>query len=1004
MACGLSLAAAGGQAFAADASSSSSSVSDNTVGEIVVTGSILRRLNYTTDAPLTVVTATDLQNRGITTVQAAIQSVSANGAGNLPNSFSSNGAFASGASGASLRGLTTNSTLVLIDGLRAAYYPLADDGTRNFVDLNTIPDIMVDHVEVLKDGTSATYGADAIAGVVNIMTKKSFVGTELRAEGGISQRGDAGSYTVQGMWGTGDLSTDGFNFYLAGEYENDNALNNNQLGFPYNTANLSSLCATSISGLTNQPGNVQNGETCRTNGITNGLQFDGTFASTAPGANTVPVVRPYTPGGVAAGAWQLLNPAAGCGSLPSITFTSAMLPTAGEKAALLGSTLCQQDLVNLTRQIFPKDQRTSVNMHVVKDFGTAAEFYLEGNYYMNDVTAASFVGPPRIRNTATPGQAGSAFSTASGNISLPVYICASGVNCSAANGSLNPQNPFAAMGDVARIYYRFGDIPEYSKYSNDVFRLATGVHGTLFDGWRYTTDLTYMESNLEVDQHGGIYISHLLNAINTGTYNFMNPSQNSAAENDYIAPVSVQHSDSQELEIQGTLSKDLFTLPGGPLQLAVGAAFRYEELYNPTANPDPFGGDPTNRYFDINPFGAIGSRNVKSAFFELDAPLLKDTPLIKELDINGSGRYDDYSTGQSHFSPKVGAMLTPGGWFDWLTMRGTWSQGFRIPSFAESNSLPSTGYVTVNAPASFQTAHGNNGYGQGYALGLTTVGTPGLQPETSTNFTGGFVVKATSHIQLSVDYYRITKNKVIAPADYTPAVDAYYAGQPIPAGYTVIPGVPDPDHPTLQPTIGFVEYGFANLDKEFTDGVDFEANFRYDLGPVNWSSTLDGNYVSHLNEYFPDGSVQHFAGTLGPYQTTSASGTPHWRFSWQNTFAYDKFSTTATVYFTDGYSSTAEDNGAIANDCLDSVGTGTPATYRDGATPIVCNVSSFVDVDWHLQYQLRPELQVYLDVSNLFGAKAPYDPTTYGGYQYNPAWANAGILGRYFKFGMKAVF
>ena len=90
---------------------------------------------------------------------------------------------AGGASGVSLRGLSVNSTLVLFDGLRAANYPLADDGERSFVDLNTIPDAIVDRIEVLKDGASSTYGADAIAGVVNVILKKQIIGIQGRVEG-----------------------------------------------------------------------------------------------------------------------------------------------------------------------------------------------------------------------------------------------------------------------------------------------------------------------------------------------------------------------------------------------------------------------------------------------------------------------------------------------------------------------------------------------------------------------------------------------------------------------------------------------------------------------------------------------------------------------------------------------------------------------------------------------------------------------------------------------------
>ena len=73
-------------------------------------------------------------------------------------------------------------------------------------------------------------------------------------------------------------------------------------------------------------------------------------------------------------------------------------------------------------------------------------------------------------------------------------------------------------------------------------------------------------------------------------------------------------------------------------------------------------------------------------------------------------------------------------------------------------------------------------------------------------------------------------------------------------------------------------------------------------------------------------------------------------------------------------------------------------------TPIVCNVKAFVDVDLHASYDVNKHLQVYLNVSNLFDASAPYDPTTYGGFNYNPAWAEDGIIGRYFKMGAEGYF
>src|SRR3546814_240375 len=125
------------------------------VQDIVVTGSILKT-DTATPSPVTTITVENLDQRGISTTQDAIQSLSANNGPALTNSFSANGAFAGGASAVSLRGLSTNSTLVLFDGMRAAYYPLADDGTRNFVDLNTIPDDIIDQVQVVREDRKST--------------------------------------------------------------------------------------------------------------------------------------------------------------------------------------------------------------------------------------------------------------------------------------------------------------------------------------------------------------------------------------------------------------------------------------------------------------------------------------------------------------------------------------------------------------------------------------------------------------------------------------------------------------------------------------------------------------------------------------------------------------------------------------------------------------------------------------------------------------------------------
>ena len=962
--------------------------------EVVVTGSILRRSLAATDAPITVVTAADLNNRGITTVANAVQLIAANGSSSLPNSFTANGAFAAGASAASLRGLTTNSTLTLIDGLRVTYYPLADDGTRNFVDLNTIPDIIVDRVETLKDGASSTYGADAIAGVVNVITKKTFQGVEARAEGGFSQHGGGSESNVQVLGGKGDLATDGYNVYLGLEYEHDDILRNRDRGYPYNTADQSRTIGTSLNG----------GLTARTNGIVNGLQYDGSFEGV--GTTTVPVIRPFRQNAdgsyTAIGDYRLLNPAAGCGSLATVTITPAQAAAGGATGITAPVTLCQQDNTKQFGVISPDDKRFSSSLRFTKQINNDTQAYFAANYYQNKVFSPG--GPSSIRQQSTPGALGLTYSTSgTPGILLPVYVCATGQSCSAANGMLNPNNPLANQGIPVSIRYDFGDIPSSNTQFVQTYRFAAGISGQfdLFGTWHYTVDATGSQSDLKNSARGDIYIQGLLQAVATGAYNFVDPSKNTAAVRSLISPQVDQYSRSQLAQLQVNLTRDLFQLPGGPLQLGISGAIRYEAIYNPSANTDANG--PTNRFFTINPFGTIGSRNTQAGSFELDAPILK------QIDVNFSGRYDSYSTGQDAFSPKVGGRIRPfADWapaFDRITLRSTYSEGFRIPSFAESNSLPTTGFITSTAPASFLALHNNDGYGRGYALGLTTSGTAGLKPEDSQNFTAGLVFEPIRNISLSFDFYRIKKTNFITPntSNQGAAIAAYYAGTAIPAGYTVIPGVSDPNLPNAKPTLGFLGFGFTNLGTETTSGYDIGATARFDLPyGVKYTSVFDGNYVLRLNLNPEDGApVQHFAGTIGPYNNVAAGGTPKFRANWANTLAYGPFSFTATAYFTDGYALQAEDEGDVTGVC---VGGSINTTFLDGVTPVSCKVKPFWDVDVHLTYQVRSNLQLYADIQNIADKPAPYDPTTYGGTNYNSTFANQGIYGRYFKFGVRANF
>jgi iron complex outermembrane receptor protein len=181
--------------------------------KVFVTGSNVRRTDIETPSPVQVITAADIKRSGYTSVADVLHNITANNMGSLTQAAPS--AFAAGGGGIALRGLTVGATLVLIDGHRMASYPMPDDGERDFVDIASIPIDAIERIEVLKDGASAIYGSDAIAGVVNVILKKTFVGTTVSAETGISSKGDGATQHFSLTTGWGDLDKDGHNAYIA---------------------------------------------------------------------------------------------------------------------------------------------------------------------------------------------------------------------------------------------------------------------------------------------------------------------------------------------------------------------------------------------------------------------------------------------------------------------------------------------------------------------------------------------------------------------------------------------------------------------------------------------------------------------------------------------------------------------------------------------------------------------------------------------------------------------
>jgi iron complex outermembrane recepter protein len=185
--------------------SDQASQSASILQRVVVTGYVVPRVGIG-PAPVVTLDQDFLDKQGDQTVADAVLRLPQN-VGSFTPGVNAGASFSPGASAANLRGLGVNSTLVLIDGHRQVPYPFPQNGTESFVDLNSIPLAAVDRIEILKDGASATYGSDAIAGVVNVILKDEYDGADIRSYFGTSQRGDATTYRTSLVGGIAkDLS------------------------------------------------------------------------------------------------------------------------------------------------------------------------------------------------------------------------------------------------------------------------------------------------------------------------------------------------------------------------------------------------------------------------------------------------------------------------------------------------------------------------------------------------------------------------------------------------------------------------------------------------------------------------------------------------------------------------------------------------------------------------------------------------------------------------------
>jgi len=184
------------------------------VQRVTVTGSNLKRVDQETASPVQILSRQEIEQSGAQTVAQIMNNLTSNDRGAISDLGGTN-SWASGATGVSLRNLGTGATLVLLNGRRLSSYGFADGLKSNFVNIDSIPSDVIERVEILKDGASAIYGSDAVAGVVNIITRKNFrgIGVKASAQQSLQHSFVDREHKASIIGGAGDFEADGYNAF-----------------------------------------------------------------------------------------------------------------------------------------------------------------------------------------------------------------------------------------------------------------------------------------------------------------------------------------------------------------------------------------------------------------------------------------------------------------------------------------------------------------------------------------------------------------------------------------------------------------------------------------------------------------------------------------------------------------------------------------------------------------------------------------------------------------------
>jgi outer membrane receptor protein involved in Fe transport len=785
---------------------------------VKVTGTRIARRDADTVGPMITMTSDDIKFAAPTSVGDMLQA--------LPNtgvSLNSNGTQGTsfGVSSINLRYLGSaegsgNRTLVLVDGHRWVS-AAGGRGFRDFVDLNSIPLGIIDHIEVLKDGASAIYGADAIAGVVNIHTRRRLDGFEADLRVGETSRSDNRNYNGFLNWGK---KLDKASVFLSASF-NDTK--------PILTQDRDST-RTALAPLTAPPTSPQGLYVLP--GLSNNRYF-GTapgFASNA--ANAITRNAGIDSFGSGAGADDGFHRAA----LPNDyynTQTQGIYSSGPSKrAGLFG---------RLTYRI-----SDDVSAHVEALYSTRRSSQLFAPY------------PLDIRGS-------NGFSIANNHPFNP-FGTANGVPAADALGFSG------STFRIQRVPVEVGNRDNVQHV--DTSRLLVGFDGraNLFGEWDWDLTVSRSKAQATFDAYNQINLENVYRALGPAAGCTAAPGCTplnifgaiTPAMADYIRFNGHDENSTTQTDIAFNATRSLMELPGGPLGLATGYEYRKEAAED---LPDAFASAPSA----VLPLvaGAAqapttasgrdvtrGSYNLHEAYAELSAPILAGLPGIDKLELDAAVRYSRYSTVGGKATTKLGILYRP---VKSLLARGTYSQGFRAPSILELyQGQRQTNFPTVDpcngggaglpgcagVPASYNQSQYNGGLTRGI-----TAGNAFLKPETADTYSLGLawtpdVLKGFS---LTADKFLIKVKDAIASQTATQIMQSCAR-----TGNFCELVVRNPSGEVQQLTQAVV-----NLSRIEVAGVDATARYVFPVAGGKIDSAIDLSYLERFRSYVPqaDGSV-----------------------------------------------------------------------------------------------------------------------------------------------------